>query len=57
MNPVGNWCNVKFGLCQGVDTIVRVITLGRYATNLTLEYSRIITVRHFAKLKQQSKEQ
>lgn len=52
LNPTGHWSNIVFGLCEAVDCIVRVVTLGRYATNLTTEQSRIMTVRHFTKLKQ-----
>lgn len=52
LNPAGYWHNVVFGLCEAVDCSVRVVTLGRYATNLTSEHSRFMTQRHIAKLKQ-----
>lgn len=52
MNPAGYWHNMVFGLCEAVDCVVRVVSFGRYATNLTSEHSRLMTQRHIAKLKQ-----
>ncbi len=52
MNPVGNWSNIVFGLCEAADCIVRVVSFGRYATNITSEHSKLMTHRHIAKLKQ-----
>lgn len=55
LNPAGHWHNVLFGLCEAADFIVRVISFGRYATNLTLEHSRVVTRKQIAKLKQNQK--
>ena len=55
LNPVGRMNNISFGLCQLIDGLVRVLSLGFLHTNLPLIHARETASKHFAQLKRSIK--
>ena len=50
-NPAGRLYNLLFGLCEIVDGLIRVTSLGYLHSRLTLELSRRTAEKHIARQK------
>ena len=54
-NPSGKLSTVVMGVCQIVDGLVRILSLGYLSTRLPLDYASFSIKRHFEKLRREAK--